>query len=414
MKLSFGKFRRAAVLVIGATALVLLAVSLAVRLYGNFRLSRTIARFDREIGSLELRDYMGAQMPRMDNASTWLEAGSGGIVLTRDDGRLISRLGARSEFRLEPAEREQAREILERSTPALELLHRAKDLEQSNYGIRYWNARDARLPPLLDLMHARDVLYLEGALALAEGRQDRALDAYETLASLAASLQRERFTIILVMGLHTERAQLQLARAMLTSATLDAAALDRLESRIPLNDLARTGRETLAADTASMIASMRHGSTGSWAGWWFQVSCGSLISAQILEGHRRFGERLSVSYPAYLEDKPDFDDLWLGRLFLYDMHATKGLLDAGESQRRLTRLAIELRRQRLTDGTYPEDLGGLPGGAVKDPLTASLPAYETRADGSARLELRNAGEMLTGLHPGDRAAQLFVFELPAG
>lgn len=410
MKIRFGRFWRAAVIVVAALILLLLAGTLALRLYGNHRLDRVMARFGREVGSLELREYMLKPVPRMENASTWLEGGSGGIVLTRRDKRLMGRVHARDAFEFEPAEREQIREILERCAPALELLRRARDLERSSYGIRYWNARDAKLPPLLELMHARDVLYLDGALALSEQRTDDALEAYETLASLAASLQRERFIIILLMGLHTERTQLRLARGLLTSGVAEDETLDRLERRIADNDLLQIGRETLAADTASMMASMRYGTVGFWGARWFQAAYGSLLSAQILEGHRRFGERLSLTYPAYLENKPQFNDLGFGRLYLYDMHVTKGLLDAALSQRRLTRLAIGLQRLRLAQGAFPESLDRLPAAAELDRLTETRPTYERRADGSAHLELPGAEEMLRQLRPNDRTARLYRFD----
>src|SRR5262252_7837290 len=83
-------------ILLGLAALALLTNS-ALTGYGRNRLADAQARYEKEIGSLNLRTLMLPPVPDEENATTWLTAGAQALVLFDDEKRTIGRLAERPE-----------------------------------------------------------------------------------------------------------------------------------------------------------------------------------------------------------------------------------------------------------------------------------------------------------------------------
>ncbi|HJQ98320.1 MAG TPA: hypothetical protein VJ826_08390, partial [Candidatus Polarisedimenticolaceae bacterium] len=72
-----------------------LCASLGIRAAGAMRLSSATARFEKEIGSLSLLDFVKQRIPEERNAVTWLRPGVLAVVLMNNERSIVGTLATK-------------------------------------------------------------------------------------------------------------------------------------------------------------------------------------------------------------------------------------------------------------------------------------------------------------------------------
>ena len=161
----------------------LLVVVLAA-LVANFALlwlaNRSLARAVAEAPGLRTRlvEFVPPEMPKAENASSYLNAAGELCSLSQDEMRLTARRRGTARSAAPPALPLGAwRDIVRRNELALRILDAAADLQKAWFEADYSvpNPNDVRIPPLLQRRHLASVLRVRALLAADEGRGD---DAY--------------------------------------------------------------------------------------------------------------------------------------------------------------------------------------------------------------------------------------------
>ncbi len=155
-----------------ALALAILVANLALLWLANRSLARAVA----EAPGLRTRliEFVPPEIPKAENASSYLNAAGELCSLSQDEMRLTARRGAAT-----PAAPPLGawRDIVRRNELALRILDAAAGLQKAWFEADYSvpNPNDVRIPPLLQRRHLASVLRVRALLAAHEGRGD---DAY--------------------------------------------------------------------------------------------------------------------------------------------------------------------------------------------------------------------------------------------
>jgi hypothetical protein len=414
------RFRVVRVVLIGLAVLagVVLALSLGVRLYGAQRLRSESARFEREVGPLNLLTFVRPRVPVEENVVTWLRPGILAVVLFPNERAVVGKLSGSPASTWTKDELATLELLIERNGPAFEILGRARGLTASNWDLEYEKGNATKLPDLLAAMNAGKLVAARGRLALGRGDREAALASAEVLGALARSHELENLTIMLLIGSSLERLQLGLIREIVTSPEADGRELDRIEASLSGVDLARAFRETLRGDAAAMRQDVE--------GQEFQdlmpraiprslaVGVAKLMVAGAIEARRVVEPTLFGPVKAPIDDPGETyrNASWWERLkAVYGPHirsaAARGT--ATTSARELARLAIVLRRDALASGSYSATFV-----TPTDPLTGEAFAFAMSGSG---VELRSTTrpDILKSIFPlGATLSQsLYVWTLPS-
>ncbi len=441
-----------------AVAVLLLLVpvaGVALHLYGRACFARATSELEALLGEELVFDFAHLEtppLPRYDNAAEWLLDGVEALDFSHDEKTRIDQawLLARREW---PPELEaSARALIGRHRPGLETLHKAAEIERSSYGIRYRDGNGARIPraSIMASASAARLLNAEARLAFADGDVDRGLAAARALARIARALDQEHFLFFLFYEMSVERSLNRLVFEVLQETApwaANPALLAELEALLPTRNWLEKAREVLVLEGSMFSASVRHGAKTSPHGertppWPIRYLFGHLVAAETLVGTRksvallplsygraqdRFDEATSVAPAKSLYDT--FDNWsspyqsrvrcaasapamiagtivqmlaavphstardasanswgrWLGAMLKVQVIAT---------ERQLLRAAITLRRDAVAGGGYPRERPEIAALAAPDPFTGRLIAYRPGDDGSLRLELEGAMELL--------------------
>ena len=160
-----------------------MALALAI-LVANFTLlwlaNRSLARAMAEAASLRTRlvEFVPPEIPKAENASSYLNAAGELCSLSQDEMRLTVRRRGPAPSAAPAAPPLGAwRDIVRRNELALRILDAAAGLQKAWFEADYSvpNPNDVRIPPLLQRRHLASVLRVRALLAAHEGRGD---DAY--------------------------------------------------------------------------------------------------------------------------------------------------------------------------------------------------------------------------------------------
>ncbi|MFV2074266.1 MAG: hypothetical protein ACC742_16695 [Thermoanaerobaculales bacterium] len=395
---------RRSLLVAAAAALVVLMITPTMHLYGRITEPPSDSEKSWNGEPVDLASFEGPDLADEDNAATWLVAGAGAVVWSKEDSAKIG------EASLEPFEdwsselRKETESALERYHGALETLHVAAELEHSSYGIRYSDGLEAEMPDFLSLITASRLLLAEARVAFAHDDPDRGLVAFATLSRLASSLEEESATLTALIGLASERMLLVAAAETAGSDRPWAgqhAFLDELEATLSPVDLVAMLSRTFAVWAGTLCQSVERGpgqgpeEADQSPGKPDEPDC-----AEILEAGLRAVEASIVPYGSDPErfEKTDGFMKSLSEPVMSDLLKSFGSVIARaqsvNAQRQLVRAAIEMRRIGADSGSYPRKRPGIPELAEPNPFTDELIGYELQEDGSLRLELVGAGELL--------------------
>ena len=407
--------------VVGTSLLGLLVVDL----YGAHRLAEVSKRYEREVGSLSLSTFVSPRVAVEQNAVTWQRPGILAVVFFPGDQDVIGSLSAKRFADWKADETTGLEVILERNTPALTLLLRARGMKASNWDIPYEQGTTAKIPNLLSALYAAKLLAARGRLALGRGDGETALVSAEALGTIARSHEAESSLILFLIGLAIEKYQIGLVNELATSPLATPPELDRLEASVCDADLKGALRNALRFGTAAMAHDVKAeellDSVDSVVPSKLAPALADLVAATVIEANleadRTAGRpvRAPLVAKARSEDRPWGWWIRMPVVIGGNLDSASARATATASARNLARLAIALRREALATGRYPPTLPSIDGVPTDDPLTGGPRAYEVRADGSADLHSTTTDEIVRSITPSGQLFfdALYRWTLPA-
>ena len=406
---------------IGLVLVLALACLLVMRIVGDRRLAAAEREFAVKAGALPPNLYASARVPEEENAAILLRAGAEAIVLYAKEVSTAGEMTTVNQAVWSEERNHLIRQLIARNRPAFELLRRTAGMTRSSFGLtdpaHLHDDLKTNLP-LLKLLWAQRLLWLDAKVALREGDMVRCADDARVMSVLAVALEREAPLISELVGLAAEKILLQVMSDAVARPDLDVATLSVLASAIPEVDLRAAWRRSRAFEfrlPAVSGTSIRNPEARrNLAKTALYLAAPGYFDAPYIAWMARLMQAPDVPYgnglAALTEQQPRGSISPLGPLF----HLTQA---AGRSQvilseRRLARLALALRRQALATGAYPDSLDAFAEARVADPFTAERIVYKHRPDGSAQLSVPGGAKLWEGMQGKVGFPGPFTWELP--
>jgi hypothetical protein len=416
----------------GALVILVLVWLLFGRIHAARRLDAARETFKQNVGPLELSAWASPQVPDEENAAIPIRSGALGVVLSKEDRRVLGDLTRNPTDAMTPEQVRSLRRILETNGAALAAIDKGARLERSDFG------DDLRLdmPPLdadgkpridtlgkgraalVEIMNVARIVRAKARLERLDGDREQMLATLQTGFGLARAVYQEPRVISQLIANAGERIGLGEVTSVATSDSTTPAELQRMQAAMLSNDLRATWKRVQAADTLMLVQGLERSLTSHrlsdvdfWGragrAIWRPVTQAALLelgteyvgfvdqpaglrgpAPEVMTGGARLRWRLLRLVSPFTATKE-----LLRSMSLKESLGSSGRLQATMSQRRLVRLVLALRVQGLATGTYPQDLSGFPEAGTPDPFTGKLLAYERRTDGSAVLSIPD-GEAL--------------------
>lgn len=406
--------------VLAVLLVLVLAATLALSLYGQWLSARALERYEAVFGPADLARFIRPEVPETDNAATWLTAGAGAIVLS-SEGRALVRRREGQQLAWSGAEIELAGRIVESNEPALALLRRAAGCAGSSYSLDYRQGAEMELPPLVELLDAASLLWIDARLALEAGDLPRLRIDLATLARLADTLASESLLITVLVALATDRHYLDLVHRLVTGGA-DQALLDDVEAVLAGRDRQADYLRSLAAEGAMSFGLWSESLPvldSIWLPGWLQALLNrvgaQLLLPAVLDVFSAVGELVAKPWPQILAasaERPAGGFLKPLAAMLYpNLIDSIGRLKAVQSASRLALEAIRQRRALASAGAY-HSADGPP---RIDPYTGQEVRVDLRSDGSLVLSAPEAQELWQARYPHLKrfGAPPFTWALPA-
>ena len=420
--MAMSKVVRRTVRVVGVALVVVLAGLLALRIYGNRRLTAAEREFMANVGPMAGPPDGSASVPDEENAAIYLRAGAEAVVLPGGDKAAAAELTVGDPTRWNAQQVTEVRRILTANAPALELLHRAAGMTKSSFGLvdpaNVVEDLKTKLP-LLKLLWAQRLLWLDAHLALRDGDMVRLADDARAMSVMAAALERETPLIAELVGIAAEKILLGTVADAVANPHLDEAAVSNL-SRVLLDvDLRAAWRRSLAFESKvpGGLQAFEGGSKtrGDLIRRVVYLAAPSYWDAPYVEWMARLAEAVDVPYASRLssltEQRPR-SGLSPLAASIANLTQAAGRNQVILSERRLARLALALRRQALQTGAYPGSLAAFPEAGAADPFTGERLTFTLRPDGAARLSVPSGVELWDRMQKRVGFPGPFTWELP--
>jgi len=397
-------------------AMVLVAAGLlAIKIWGERRLAREAESTQAQMGRVTSR--LPPPEAADEETSTWVRAGAGAVVLFGNQRSAL--WGLFSPTAWIPEQRALAAELLAQNAPALSLLHRGLDAKPLDPAPRILLGEGVDRSPEL---HALFLLALEGRVAIERGDWPGAHSALRALGVLSGGVESTDDWEAYLSPYGTRLLLRNLERAQRT-LPLDAAQVEALAALVPTRDRsvdwARLCKKNWSLivnwDSAgpTRLEALRAAGFGeSFRAWLWRDFRGAALVAYYAAAAPRLSEPLGLAPGAWPQG------VWPSKIpFAGDVLETWGLTpgaafyQADLSARHLARVALRLRAEGLRTGRYPDSLAEIPEASTPDPLTGGALTYRRLPDGSARLEVEGAQEVLKRV--GSRLKYAAEWELPA-
>jgi hypothetical protein len=401
---------------LATVVVIVLAVTLAVRLYATRHLERALARFEAAGGHLDLADYAPPPIEdRTQNAALWLRAGADALIVDDEQKELVAR---RVRLLGEPwpaADVSALEALLADHQPALRLIERAAGLDRSSFEIEYLRGAQADLPDFISLLRAGTLLAVASDYRLQRGDVDQARSTLHLLERLTAAQHAESVLIAHLVGAAVERLYHERLEAMLQVADLDALRAMRRDLEHLGASSVSPGRPFLA-ETGLVVPYMlgatrmppglpvpESSDDGLRLPWLLRaVGLDREVAALLLETGLRVAESVEeplarVGPDDYLRSVMARSRLPLATRLARPLTLAPNLLDAirreqwVRSARALARLALDLRLSRLGHGAYPPPSIELPVSAA----TGERAVYRMLDDGSVEIAFPEAEAIWT-------------------
>ncbi len=421
--MAMSKAVRRTVRVVGVALVVALAGLLALRIYGDGRLAAAEREFRANVGPMAGNPYASPAVPDEENAAIYLRAGAEAVVLPGGERALAAELTTLVFKRWDPQQVSEISRILAGNAPALELLHRAAGMARSSFGLMDPASVDEDLKtklPLLKLLWAQRLLWLDAHLALRDGDMVRLADDARAMSVMAAALEREAPLIAELVGIAAEKIVLATVADAAASPHLDAATVSGLSEALLDLDLRAAWRRSLAFEFklpgASQVVRRELERKGDIVRSAIYLAAPGYFDAPSVAWMAHLLVAVDVPYGTKLtplaQQRPRsvFSPLAIRTPNLIQAVGRNQVI---LSERRLARLALALRRQGLATGVYPDSLDAFPEASAPDPFTAEHIVYTHRRDGSAQLSVPGGVKLWERMQRNVGFAGPFTWELPA-
>ena len=348
-------------IIIGAIAsIVALAAVLAVRWWGQVRLSQAVSTFEREVGRLDSGRFELAALEDAQNAAVWLVAGSQASVIPERLG-----VALREGLSLPPDEWGpelvgDLEELIEINLPSFELLERSLPIEDSTFGIRYSQGFDAEIPPVLELWRVGRLIRLDSRMALLDGDRARLDRDIALLDRMAEALAKESFLITALTAISLDGLLISIVYDVVQGIEADVDLLTDLQSRLSSRDSTDTMGRALASGavaTANTPIDKFESGDQSIAARYFSRLLAPIGLANLLDEYAEMWGLLSEPFATIREFY--FSENGLAAWNVYGI-LMPNLLDAigkakaVETARVLALRAVGARLTCLDRGYYPE------------------------------------------------------------
>ena len=420
--MAMSKAVRRTVRVVGVALVVALAGLLALRIYGNRRLAAAEREFTANAGPMAGNAYASPVVPDEENAAIYLRAGAEAVILPGGERALAAELTTLVFKRWDPQQVSEISRILAGNAPALELLHRAAGKTRSSFGLVDPANVDEDLKtklPLLKLLWAQRLLWLDAHLALRDGDTARLLDDARAMSVMAAALEREAPLISELVGIAAEKILLATVADAAASPHLDEAAVSALSQALLDLDLRAAWRRSLAFEfklpKGSLAVETDSKTRPSLVSRVLYAAAPGYFDAPYVERMADLLKAVDVPYGTSLTSLTEHRP---GSVFspLHTMIPTLTMAGGRNqvilSERRLARLALAVRRQGLATGVYPDSLDAFPEASALDPFTAEHIVYTHLGDGSAQLSVPGGVKLWERMQRNVGFAGPFTWELP--
>ena len=382
----------------GLLALIALGLSL-IKLRGDRKLAAARARFETEIGPLEVASYAPEELRDEENAAFWLRKGGAALQLS-DTERKIMTEGLASASLPPSGELE---DMLTRQAPALASMHRAGGLASSSWGIAYNAAptQDLSEDFLAPLLSAK-MLVLDARSGLAAVDQDRLLANARALAALRKALETEPHLVFQLLAMSVEKSTYALAQdTLLSDLGNDPEVLKEVAATLPEEAATSPLRKAFAMDAVRSMTFFDPSAETEMMdlGWLERLVMtfqGPFERAAFLDVYRRLGRATELpasEIESFIRHGGEPDAPITG---IIAQMLIPNLIDSVKKDRsalasgRLARIAFTLRAHALVHGSYPESLDGFSPADLQDPYAEGTIHFERHADGSASLSYPEA------------------------
>jgi len=412
-----------------AAILMVLAGAVIFNIQGDRQRTEAQRAFKAKLGG-----YLGARPRVVDerNAAVPLVAGAQALILSIEDKTALGQMTLKPASGWTAGERAFLRSVLETNRPGLELLYRSGGMRESDFGLDPLAARQdpaefASRMPLLKLLWAQRLLWLDANQAWIAYDRTRFAAASAAMASLASALERESPLIAGLIGVASEKIFHSAAAAALTSPACDLETVALLSKDLPSEDLIGSWRRAIAGESRVLPAedlarSQRELGDLQWysralAGI-HELILGRRDQALRLRALIVLADSLDVPYgsspdwpgarAAEVQQRCGFP-LMPGMRNLFN---AAGRYQSGLAGRQLIHTALWVREQGLQTGAYPASLVGSPEGTRPDAFSGSPLVYEVHPDGSATLAIKNGDKLWNRLVQNIRSSLPFTLRLP--
>jgi len=224
---------------------------LVLRIVGARRMAAAEREFEAKAGPLPENLYASDRVPDEENAAILLRAGAEAVILLDKDKARAGDLTMTALRVWSHQDLAFLRDLLARNGPALELLRRTAGMTRSGFGLKDPADVDEELKtklPLLKLLWAQRLLFLDAQVALREGAFARLADDVKAMSVLAVAVEREAPLISELVGIGAEKIVLETISDAVAHPELDAGTLSVLATTIPELDLRAAWRRSLACE----------------------------------------------------------------------------------------------------------------------------------------------------------------------
>jgi hypothetical protein len=395
------------------------AAAILVRAHGQQRLDASKARFEAELGPLDVTRYALAGVPAPENAAAWILAGSHALVLAPDETDLFRDLADRPAAEWTGDEAERVRSMVERNAPALEILGRAISLDRSSFGIRYDTGLGARLPGFPEILRANRLVAARARLeASGPGGVGALVKGLEILGRIGRALREEAILSAQLIANHLERSQAVLLRELLERDDVGPGDLAAARSVLLGEDPREAFRRSLGCEGALLFLPLPRGrrSASPWSrldDWLLDDWNHARALDRYTEIQRALMTRPAAEVVGSWErlQAPEWSLFWADLLHLPNLQRAGADHIATASLKRLARVALALREVALREGAYPADLGAVPESSDADPFNGGRPEVEPQPDGGVLLRVPGLDLALEGLLDG-REISRYAWRLP--
>lgn len=416
--------------VVGVALVVVLGGLLALRIYGNRRLAAAEREFTAKVGPMTGNPYASPRVPDEENAAIYLRAGAEAFLMPKDHAR-VGELTLSPANAWTPEQWEFLRGVLARNRPALELLHRAAGMTRSSFGLLDPTNEVEELKtrlPLLKLLWAQRLLFLDARLAAHDGDQERVLLDAGSMAAMAASLDRESPMIAMLIGLAAEKIFLSVVSEATARPEVQIQTLTRLQGMLLTNDLRAYWRRVLLASAYGIDRRVAADLTQPnrqediWSllkGRALELCCHDIFSAQQRE---LYADLVGIidqplgSNPRWVDRgkaKTTSPFGMFGSIIFPHLANACGRVQSTMSLRDLADVALKVRIEGLRTGAYPPTLAAYPQAIRPDPFAGKPLSYLLRPDGSAEIAVPGFGLLWKRVSDVGPGSQPYCWELPA-